>query len=235
MTSPRHLWSGDWRRDSDAAAAELARRRAQAPGSAEPESSETAPPPPDPPPPPDRPVREPARTAATPRPVRAPAIPSGPAQPPRERAAPILRGAVERVRALIPTTQRQRRALVLIAVGAVALVGAAYGLAALGGSGGSPAPVIGSGQPWLGMELSQPPGGGVIVGSVAPGGPGDRAGIQAGDVILAAGNQSVNSPADVESVIDNMHVGDHVPLTVLRGAMSYTTLVKLAGRPAGTP
>src|SRR5215471_20555813 len=29
MTSPKHLWSGDWRRDSDIAAQELARRRAQ--------------------------------------------------------------------------------------------------------------------------------------------------------------------------------------------------------------
>lgn len=29
MSSPRHLWSGDWERDSTAAAEELARRRAQ--------------------------------------------------------------------------------------------------------------------------------------------------------------------------------------------------------------
>src|SRR5437868_6456921 len=83
---------------------------------------------------------------------------------------------------------------------------AAYGLAQLGGSGGSPAVGLATGRPWLGATLSQPPGGGVIVGSVVPGGPGDRAGIEPGDVIMAVGNQPVSSPGDVESVIGNMRV-----------------------------
>jgi S1-C subfamily serine protease len=124
--------------------------------------------------------------------------------------------------------------LLLIALGALVVVGAAYGLAALGGSGSSPAALT-TGRPWLGVELSQPPGGGVIVGTVAPGGPGDRAGIQPGDVIMAVGGRPVSSPGDVESAIDNLSVGAHVPITVLRGASSYTTLVRLAGTPVRTP
>jgi S1-C subfamily serine protease len=94
---------------------------------------------------------------------------------------------------------------------------------------------VGSGRPWLGVELSQPPGGGVIVGNVVPGGPGDRAGIQAGDVILAVGNQPVNAPADIQAAIANLQPGDHIELTILRGADSYTTLVRLTGQPGATP
>jgi S1-C subfamily serine protease len=124
--------------------------------------------------------------------------------------------------------------MLLIALAAVIVAGVAYGLAQIGGSGGSSAN-LSTGQPWLGVELSQPPGGGVIVGRVFPGGPGERAGIQPGDVVMAVGNQAVSSPADVESAIDNLRPGERVSLTVLRGANSYTTFVRLGGRPAGTP
>ncbi len=264
MTSPRHLWSGDWRRDSEAAAGELAKLRALlgAPGERPEEPAEAPRPPrllrertvaPEP-----RPTREAhlapreRRTPSHGRPAphapsvppHAPSVPPrapprAPSIPPREpllrRAAAAPRRGIEKLRRIPPPTARHRRVALLIALGALVVAGAAYGLAQIGGSGGSPASLLTTGRPWLGVELSQPPGGGVIVGNVAPGGPGDRAGIQPGDVIMTIGNQPVNSPSDVESAIENMHVGDQVSLTVLRGADSYTTLVRLAGRPAGTP
>ncbi len=43
MAAPRHLWSGDWRRESAAAAEELADRRRPADAPAEPEASEPSP------------------------------------------------------------------------------------------------------------------------------------------------------------------------------------------------
>lgn len=207
MTSPRHLWSGDWRRDSDAAARELAERRAH------PVAGEGAP-------------EVPAQTVEPSRPAREPLL---------ERATAALQRGVESSKAIPAPTPRRRRVVLLIALGALVVAGAAYGLAQLGGSGGSAALGPRTGRPWLGATLSQPAGGGVIVGSVVPGGPSERAGIQPGDVIMAVGRHSVSSPGDLQSRIANLRVGEYVPLTVLRGASSYTTLVRLAGAPAGTP
>jgi S1-C subfamily serine protease len=117
------------------------------------------------------------------------------------------------------------------------VAGAAYGLAALGGSGGASASEVipGSGHPWLGVQLSNPSGGGVIVESVVPGSPADHAGIEPGDVIMQVGSQPVNSPADVAAAISNLGVCAQVQIVVLRGAMTITTQATLAGQPAGSP
>jgi hypothetical protein len=238
MTSPRHLWSGDWRRDSEAAAGELAKRRAQSgvPEEAADEAAEAT-----------RPPRgsDPGRSAEAfrrPDPVRR-AEPIRGAQPPPQpdreplldQAGAALKRGLERLRRIPPPNKRERRAILLIVLAAVVVAGAAYGLAQIGGSGGSSDSLATTGRPWLGVELSQPPGGGVIVGRVFPGGPGGRAGIQPGDVIMAVGDQPVSSPADVQSAIENLKPGDQIPVAVLRGANSYTTLVRIAGQPAGTP
>jgi S1-C subfamily serine protease len=113
------------------------------------------------------------------------------------------------------------------------LAGAVYGLAQIGGSGVTPGAAT-TGRPWLGVEVSMPPGGGVIVDSVAPQGPAQRAGIEPGDVILQIGNQPVSSPSDVDPALQGLHPGDSIPITVLRGADSYTTLATVAGAPAGS-
>jgi hypothetical protein len=265
MTSPRHLWSGDWRRDSNAAASELAKRRAQS-GAPEDAAGESAaatrpvrgsdpgrraeafrrpePVRPEPVRPPE-PIRR-AEPVRAPDPVRAPGFvratdtvrrpePHPDREPLLDRAGAALKRGLESLQRIPPPNKRERRAILLIALAAVVVAGAAYGLAQIGGSGGSSDSIATTGRPWLGVELSQPPGGGVIVGRVFAGGPSGRAGIQPGDVIMAVGNQPVSSPADVQSAIENLQPGDQIPLTVLRGANSYTTLVRLAGQPAGTP
>jgi hypothetical protein len=252
MTSPRHLWSGDWRRDSNAAASELAKRRAQA-GAPDEDADDAAQAtwPMRGPEPVRRaePVRAPrAEPVRAPDPVRASGFvrpsdtvrrdeprPRPDREPLLDQAGSALKRGLDRLRRIPPPNKRERRAILLIALAAVVVAGAAYGLAQIGGSGGPSDSLATTGQPWLGVELSQPPGGGVIVGRVFPGGPGGRAGIQPGDVIMAVGNHPVSSPADVQSAIENMQPGDQVPLTVLRGANSYSTLVRLTGRPAGTP
>jgi len=216
MSSPRHLWSGDWQRESDAAADELARRRAAGWGREEPPLEE-----------PEPPVRPPRPVTPDRRPRRSL----------RDRVAAALRDARGRLAALRRPSPRQRRLATAIVVAAVLVAGAAYGLAAIGGSGGASASEVirSSGHPWLGVQLSNPIGGGVIVDGVVPGSPADRAGIEPGDVIMQVGSQPVNSPADVTSAIANLGVGAQVQIVVLRGAMTYTTEATIVGQPAGSP
>jgi hypothetical protein len=220
MSSPRHLWSGDWRRDSDAAADELAKRRAAGSHAAAPAPA-------------DRP--EPA----IPPPARRPATPPKPPRPPREsaldRAAAALRRTRERLPALRPPSAQHRRLALVVVLAALLLAGAVYGLSALGGAGSPTASALSTGRPWLGIELSNPIGGGVIVTWVAPGGPADRAGIEPCDVVTQIGNRTVNSANDIDSAIQGMNAGDRVQIVILRGATTYTTMAKLAGAPAGTP
>jgi hypothetical protein len=241
MSSPRHLWSGDWRRDSDAAADELAKRRAGGT-----HAPQRAPAPAERPRQPATPVtrRQPVATpkrrqpVATPKPRKRsapPRPPRRPREPALDRAIAALRRIRERLPALRPPSAQHRRLALVIVLAALVLAGAVYGLSALGGSGSPTASALATGRPWLGVELSNPIGGGVIVTSVAPGGPADRAGIEPGDVVMQIGNRAVNSPNDIDSAIQGMNVGDRVQIVILRGATTYTTVAKLAGAPAGTP
>jgi serine protease Do len=59
--------------------------------------------------------------------------------------------------------------------------------------------------------------GGVVVSSVAPGGPAARAGIQAGDVLVEAGGRRLRNYLDWEAVKLDLHVGDRVDLNVRSG------------------
>lgn len=230
MSSPRHLWSGDWRRDSDAAADELAKRRAagahapqRAPAPAGRQESAI-------------PATQPQPIAAPkPQPIAAPKPPRPPRESALDRAAAALRRTRERLPALRPPSAQHRRLTLVIVLAALVLAGAVYGLSALGGSGSPTASALGTGRPWLGIELSNPIGGGVIVTWVAPGGPADRAGIEPGDVVMQIGNRAVNSPNDIDSAIQGMNPGDRIRIVILRGATTYTTVAKLAGAPAGIP
>ena len=62
--------------------------------------------------------------------------------------------------------------------------------------------------------------GGLILGaridSVSEGGAGDRAGLQADDVIVKAGGEAVRGSGDVLRVRKNYRVGEEMPMTVWR-------------------
>ena len=205
MSAPRHLWSGDWREESAAAAETLASRRSQS--------------------------DQPAETRADPLPT--------PADPPPPPAPSIASRALAWLRATrqeLGVRPQLRRAL-LIGLLALLSAGAAYGVVSvLIGSDGQPSAAVSGGPTWLGVDLaSSPLGGGALVASVVPGGPGQAAGLQPGDVIVQIDTQAVSAPSDVSSAIAGMHAGDQVQLRVLRGPLTYTMQASLAARPAGYP
>jgi S1-C subfamily serine protease len=126
---------------------------------------------------------------------------------------------------------------VALALAALALTaGAAYGVTSLLSGAGSP-PTAGSGQArvWLGMDVSGLPVGGVLVTGVSPGGPADRAGIRAGDVITEVAGQRVESPDDITSAVGSLQPGQHAAVEFDRGPVTYTVEVTLQARPKGSP
>jgi S1-C subfamily serine protease len=75
-----------------------------------------------------------------------------------------------------------------------------------------------SSQPWLGVELRTAPDG-VVVADVASDGPADRAGLQAGDVIVSIAGERTRSVDDVVQALANERPGRKVAIE-LRGAGS---------------
>ena len=73
---------------------------------------------------------------------------------------------------------------------------------------------------------------GVLVGSVEPGQPADKAGIQHQDVITSVDGQAVDSPDDLVSAISSRHAGDTVKLGIIRKGKAMTISVKLGDRKA---
>jgi len=221
MTSPKHLWSGDWARESEEAAAESA------------------------PPPRAVPVRPPAPPRT--EPVRAPE-PSRPvaAEPRRAtQSPPPPKTAPERPwRAARRAGTGALLVLALIAVAGVAIASGVFDRSATATatatsalpSNPSPTPAFAPAQPWMGLTAtSSGTQSGALVKQVASGGPADQAGLQPGDVILAVNAQPISGPADIGGVIDALPTGSEVLLQIDRGGQLSTVGVTLAPKPAGTP
>src|SRR5215210_7726311 len=97
-------------------------------------------------------------------------------------------------------------------------------------------------HPYLGVYLSDlteetadkfgsPVDSGALVEKVEPGGPADAAGIQRGDVVIAAGSEDVRSSGDLISALRDYQPGDTVDLTVLRNGDKSRIQVNLAESP----
>lgn len=211
MTGPKHLWSGDWARESEEAAAE------------------SAPPP----------RSEPVRAPAPPRPVAA--EPRKASQPPPAKKAPDRSWRAARragtgavlVLALIAVAGVAIASGVFDrSTGAIATPTATSAPP----SNPSPTPAFARAQPWMGLTAtSSGTQSGALVTQVTPGGPADQAGLQAGDVILAVNAQPITGPADIGGVIDALPTGSEVLLQIDRGGQLSTVGVTLAPKPAGTP
>ena len=75
----------------------------------------------------------------------------------------------------------------------------------------------GPARPWLGISADELQGH-LFVTKVSPDGPGDRAGIQVGDIILGVGGDPVRSQDEFyQRVWTRRQAGDEVPLKVLKG------------------
>ena len=83
---------------------------------------------------------------------------------------------------------------------------------------------------------------GVIIDSIEPGGPADKAGLRGlvqtrtgypvvGDIIVGVGNKSVKSYSDLLDELDNIKPGDEIKITVERGKGGKKETVTLRTKP----
>lgn len=172
-----------------------------------------------------------AQRVRVPRPRDPEPAPPKPAEPPRRRRA-------------------VRPWVLPVAVGAIVLAAAAYGVTRLLGpstprpqstiSNLSPLPassVTANPRPikWLGMELITAPPGIPMVETVQPNSNGDRAGLEPGDAIILVNNRPVGSTGSITTAIKGMHSGDRVTLEVNNGGAVFEVVARLAAPPSPYP
>lgn len=101
-------------------------------------------------------------------------------------------------------------------------------------------------RPWVGLggqpvtnEIAQSLGlarpQGVLVNEIYPGGPAERAGIKAGDVVTAVDGREVNDPASLRYRLGTRPVGADARLDVLRRGQPLALAVKLVAPPEAPP
>jgi len=86
---------------------------------------------------------------------------------------------------------------------------------------------------WLGIstQAAAPGQPGVLVASVQRGGPADRAGIAAGDLMVRLGERTIDQPEDVLGATLEYEPGTRVPVEVVREGRRQTLNVELGRRP----
>lgn len=85
-------------------------------------------------------------------------------------------------------------------------------------------------RPRLGVELRAGEGG-ASVAAVTPGSAAARAGLKAGDVVIAAAGSPVRKPADLTTLVRKTPAGVWLPLDVRRGGKTRTVVAKLDPAP----
>jgi serine protease Do len=97
-------------------------------------------------------------------------------------------------------------------------------------------------RPWVGIKLGVEPAAsvrdllarGVIVGGVTPGSPAARAGVQPGDVLLAARGRALRNAFDWEARLLDLRVGEALQLRVRRGSREFDVELRVADLPEVT-
>jgi hypothetical protein len=237
MSSPKHLWSGDWQDDSAARAQQLAERREQTPEPArshDPEQSRTSARSRD-----SQQTPKPARSrdpeqSRTPEQSPTPQQPRDPEQLPKPARSHDPEPAAVRASPRRMRSPWMRPALV-IALGLLVIAGGTYGLTRVLGGGGPRTASANAATPWLGIDMESLPVNRVVITAVVPGGPADAAGLGPGDLIAAVARHPISVPGDVTAAIAGLHPGERVEVQIERGAATFTTRVTLVARPAGHP
>ena len=89
---------------------------------------------------------------------------------------------------------------------------------------------------YLGLQTTQSQSGsGARIDDATPGGPAERAGLQAGDVVTKVDGKAITSPADVAAAIADDAPGDKVEVQVQRGGSKQSIEVTLGQRPEQVP
>ncbi|HZT33634.1 MAG TPA: S1C family serine protease [Bryobacteraceae bacterium] len=83
----------------------------------------------------------------------------------------------------------------------------------------------------LSSRLNLPERGGVIVLSVEPAGPAERAGVVLGDVLVALRGQPVRDTDDVQAFLETEFVGQAVPARILRAGVLTEFPITIGERP----
>jgi putative serine protease PepD len=84
---------------------------------------------------------------------------------------------------------------------------------------------------YLGVTMSQTDDG-VRVEEAREGGPAENAGVEAGDVVVSAGGETVDSPDDLSRIVGEHQPGDELELVLRRNGEEQTVTVELGERPA---
>ena len=80
-------------------------------------------------------------------------------------------------------------------------------------------------------RLSLPNDIGLMVVSAEPGGPGDRAGVLIGDVLIAVGDRPVADPAEVLSLLGGDQIGKTLSARIIRAGEPTTVSITIGERP----
>ncbi|MBF0428726.1 MAG: PDZ domain-containing protein [Magnetococcales bacterium] len=97
-----------------------------------------------------------------------------------------------------------------------------------------PEPVEPPPSAWMGVAPELSPNG-VVLSRIAPGGPGERAGLKVGDMIVSINGQSVSSPRAMARILRNFLPGDLVEMTIRRAGQLIDVQAKLAPPPTEAP
>lgn len=211
MTGPKHLWSGDWERESSAAAASRARL---VPPEA-PEISEI---------PPSAPAARLPWSAS----ARRGWIAVGAAAAVVVAVAIILLSSGSNPQrtaqqAAVPPTQSPQSQPTQ-----------PFQLPQPSSQPTQPAIAAVPNQPpvhWLGMEIVAGQNGGVVIETVPIGSVGDQAGLDPGDLIVSVDGHAITTTPQLRGTIAGMRTGDQVSITVERGSSVYSTSFPLPQGP----
>ncbi len=88
---------------------------------------------------------------------------------------------------------------------------------------------------WLGMEILTIPSGAAVVDAVTAGGVADRAGLTPGDIIVEVDHHGVTGSASIAHAVRDKHKGDVVTVTVVRGGTSLDAQTTFTGPPTAYP
>ncbi|MBF0108111.1 MAG: PDZ domain-containing protein [Magnetococcales bacterium] len=87
---------------------------------------------------------------------------------------------------------------------------------------------------WLGVAPTMAQGG-VGIQAVAPGGPGEAAGLKPGDIIVSINGQALATPQALVRLLGTLRPGDVVEINFNRNGQGQTVQAKLAAPPATPP